>query len=556
MLVEQFVPTSDDPTSGIAAATPLVDDRHPCPKLVTEHDRTLEPPFLDAEERQRGPAEDPHVLEEANHDAEPQQPVGDPLAVGRLSGEVLVGVKGVVIAGQVGEGLDVLRGDRPGSGLVYRVHLEVLVEKPRAPRRITVAWTVTRTNHQKGSPASEDTSYYVVGCHGRKGSWQRTAGAVTVYITGVGEVDPRPQRGRSAVRLVANAVDLALADAEVPVDEVDGVLTGYSLVEPHPMFADTVAEYLGVRPSWCTTINSGGATGCALIRQAAAALTTGAARTVVVAWGDSRGSTTARSEVVERLASFAHPEFEVPHGPTIVSLYALVASRYLHERDASPADLAQVAVTFRENARKNPRALMRDPITVEDVLSSPVIASPLRLLDCCLISDYGGALVLTTDPGNMRYPPVRVLGSGEAHLHEHLSQAGSLEGPGISLSAQRAFDHAGVSVQNIDVAQLYDSFTVTVLLQVEALGLSEPGASGRDFAAGRFDPDGEVPLNTNGGMLSALNGGIHHVIEAVRQLQGRAMGQQVTDPRLAFVHGIGGVLSSHCSLVLGTEEDA
>lgn len=372
-----------------------------------------------------------------------------------------------------------------------------------------------------------------------------------VFLTGLGEVDPAPRPGRTPLHVVHEAVDEALADAGLGREHVEGLLTGYSLVDRSPMFADVVAEYLGVRPSYCTTLNSGGATGTVLVRQAAAAVAAGLCETVVVAWGDSRGSHAGRGDMVRALSDFAHPEWEAPLRPTIASLYALIASRYLHLHGAGPADLAEVAVAFRQHAALNPLALRREPITVADVLASRPVALPLRSLDCCLVSDYGAAVVVTATPRADGPPPVRLLGSGEAHRHEHITQADDLLDTGSGQAMRNALEQAGLAAQELDLAQLYDSFTITVALQLEELGVVEPGQTGRAFRDGTFGLGGRLPLNTAGGLLSALNGGLSLVVEAVRQLQGRTGRRQVPDARSALVHGIGGVSSAHCALVLG-----
>ncbi len=372
-----------------------------------------------------------------------------------------------------------------------------------------------------------------------------------VYLTGVGEVDPAPRPGRTPLHVVTEAVGTALADAGLGREHVSGLLTGYSLVDRSPMFADVAAEYLGLRPSYCTTVNSGGATGTVLVRQAAAAVAAGLCETVVVAWGDSRASQASRGDMVRALSDFAHPEWEAPLRPTIASLYALIASRYLHCHGASPADLAEVAVAFRQHAALNPAALRGEPITVPDVLASRPVALPLRVLDCCLVSDYGAAVVVTAAPRADAARPVRLLGSGEAHRHEHLTQAEDLLDTGAGEAMRRALEQAGLAAQELDLAQLYDSFTITVALQLEELGVVEPGGTGRAFRDGMFGLGGRLPVNTAGGMLSALNGGLHLVVEAVRQLQGRTGQRQLPEPRRALVHGIGGVSSAHCALVLG-----
>jgi acetyl-CoA acetyltransferase len=251
-----------------------------------------------------------------------------------------------------------------------------------------------------------------------------------------------------------------------------------------------------------------------------------------------------------------HPQFEVPYGPTIPALYALVASRYMHAYGVTGEQLAHLAVTMRRHAALHPGAHMRAPITVADVLASRVIASPLRLLDCCLVSDGGAAVIVSAPEAavDTAHAEVALLGSGQGHTHEHLSQAPSLTEFGCREASARAMGEAGVRPADMDVAEIYDSFTITLLVELESMGFFERGEAGAAAAGGALALGGRLPTNTHGGLLSfgqsGAAGGLTHVVEAVRQLRGGAGPRQVPGPRLAFVHGDGGVLSAHCSLVL------
>lgn len=370
------------------------------------------------------------------------------------------------------------------------------------------------------------------------------------FIVGVGEIDPKPIPARSALTIAAAVSVGALLDAGMDLRQVDTVLTGYSLVEPVPMFADALAEYLGMEPTMATTINSGGATGAALVRLADATIKAGLSENVLVAWADNRSSGSMTSAMQERLRDFAHAEFELPYGATLPALYALIAQRYLYESGATPEDLAAIAVVLRSHARLNPTALRKEQLTVEDVIRSRVIATPLHREDCCLISDFGGALVISASPHGPNHPAVAVSGTAELHEHEHIHQAQGLLDGLAGRAGLVALESAGLGIDKLDFVQLYDSFTITVALQVEDLGLSGRGQAGADFRAGRYSLGGPLPVNTNGGMLSGYSGGIHHVTEAVLQLQGRAGRRQVADARFGLVTGIGGVMSSHSALVL------
>ena len=384
----------------------------------------------------------------------------------------------------------------------------------------------------------------------------RTTLARRARLTGVAATAFGELPGSSALGLHAEAALAALADAGLGPRDVDGLLCAYSLVDPHMMLSSVVAEYLGVRPAYTTALQLGGATGCAAVMHAAALVETGRCRHVLVVMGDNRLTGMSRDDTVALLSAVGHAQFEVPYGPTIPALYALVASRYMHEHGATPEQLAHIAVTMRRHAGLHPGAHMRAPIGVEDVLASRVIARPLRLLDCCLVSD-GACAVLVSAADAARDTPrpgVALIGAGQGHTHEHLSQAPSLTDFGCHDAAARALGEAGIRPADVDVAEIYDSFTITLLVELESMGFFERGAAGPAIAAGALALGGPLPTNTHGGLLSfghsGAAGGLAHVVEAVRQLRGECGPRQVDGAELAFVHGDGGILSAHCSLVL------
>jgi acetyl-CoA acetyltransferase len=247
------------------------------------------------------------------------------------------------------------------------------------------------------------------------------------------------------------------------------------------------------------------------------------------------------------------PEFDVPYGAFVPTAYAMVASRYVAETGATTEELAAIAVIERHHASAHPGAKMRTPITVGDVVGSPVIATPLHLLECCLVTDFSGALVMTTSEraDDLDGVPVSVWGEAEAHDRLSLVAGGDSTRRGAARSGPEALKRAGIGLSEVDLLELYDSFTITVALTLEDLGICGRGEAGVLAGSGELAADGRWPLNTNGGMLSYRTGGVSHVIEAVHQLRGTASGLQVDSPHVALVHGIGGVLSTHCSLVLG-----
>ncbi|WP_424138793.1 thiolase family protein [Roseomonas chloroacetimidivorans] len=376
-------------------------------------------------------------------------------------------------------------------------------------------------------------------------------------ITGAADTAVGELPGSTCMGLHAEAAGLALANAGLRPGDIDGVLCAYSFSEPHLMLASVFCEYFGVQPAYSAAIQAGGATGCIMMMQAAALVEAGICRHVLVVAGDNRLTGLSRDRAVAALSEVGHPQFERPFGVTVPALYALVARAYMHEYGATPEHLAAMAVASRTHAVRNPKAQMRAPITVADVLASRPIAEPLRLLDCCLISDGGAALVVSAPDAawDTARRPVTLLGTGQKNTHEHLVAAPSLTDFGCRESAAQAFARAGVKPADINVAEIYDSFTVTLLVELESIGFFEKGEAGPAALAGALDLGGRLPCNTHGGLMSYAHsgaaGGLFHVVEAVRQLRGEAAARQVPDAELAFVHGDGGILSAHCSLVLG-----
>jgi acetyl-CoA acetyltransferase len=244
---------------------------------------------------------------------------------------------------------------------------------------------------------------------------------------------------------------------------------------------------------------------------------------------------------------------------TLVGAYALAATRHMHQYGTTSEQLAEIAVTMRRHAGFNPMAQYRDPITVDDVLGSKMVADPLHMLDCCVVSDGGGACIVTTEERARDLPkaPVYVLGAAHTLTHAlNVSQSDDLTVASAARSGPLAMERAGVTPDDIDTLQLYDSFTITVLITLEGLGFCKPGEGGPFVEGGRLAYDGPLPTNTDGGGLSACHPGMRGmflIVEAVRQLRGEAGATQVTDAKLALAHGTGGMLSTGATLVLGTE---
>jgi acetyl-CoA acetyltransferase len=372
------------------------------------------------------------------------------------------------------------------------------------------------------------------------------------FVTGIGDTRFGRLEGETTLTLMAAAAAAALADAGIERKDVDGLLCGYSTTFPHLMLATVFAEYFGLAPGYAHAVQQGGATGCAMAMLAKRLVESRQCRHVLVVAGENRLTGQSRDRTVESLAQVGHPDYELPFGPTIPAYYGLVARRYMHEHRVREADLAGFAVLMRRNASRHPKAHLRDPVTEADVLASRAIAAPLKLLDCCPISDGGAAFMVSAAPTNERL--VRIAGAGQATTHQHVSAAPSLTEFGAGLAASRAFAEAGVAREDIDLLAIYDSFTITVLAQIEEIGFAPRGKAAALLREGVFEREGRLPLNTHGGLLSfghcGCAGGMAHLLEAERQLTGRAEARQARERSLAFVHGDGGVLSAHVSLVL------
>jgi acetyl-CoA acetyltransferase len=372
------------------------------------------------------------------------------------------------------------------------------------------------------------------------------------WITGVGLTPFGKLEGRETLALMSEAAALALADAQLERADIDGLLCGYSTSLPHLMLGTVFAEHFGLNPIYAHAMLVGGATGFAMAMLAHHLVQCGLVRNMLVVAGENRLSGSGRDSAIQTLAQVGHPVYEVPLGPTIPAYYGLVASRYMHEFGVSEADLAELAVLMRRHASMHPGAQFREPITVQQVLASKPIASPLKILDCCPVSDGGAAFVVSRERTNGY--GVRIAGTGQAHTHQHVSAAPSLTQFGASASTQRALTAAGMSLTDIRYAAIYDSFTVTLAILLEEIGLCDRGEAGVRARAGHFKHDGALPLNTHGGLLSyghcGVGGALAHLVETQLQMTGRAAARQANNPAPALLHGDGGVLSSHVSLVL------
>ena len=377
-----------------------------------------------------------------------------------------------------------------------------------------------------------------------------------VVVAGVAESRFGEVPDATALQLHHEAASAAVADAGLTKDDVDGLFScGADLM--HPL---VLAEYLGIRPRYVDGTQVGGSAWEFFLHHAVGAIESGLCDVALLNY-----ATTSRSDLKRKVRSAniaidarGPAQFESAYGHTVIGRHAMAATRHMFEFGTTPEQLAEIAVQIRDNASRNPLAMYREPITVDDVLSSRMICSPLHKLDCCIRSDGGGAVVLVAEDRVRDLPkkPVWVLGAAEAISHHTMSEWEDFTESPAKWSAERAFGMAGVKPSEIDVLQVYDSFTITVLLTLEALGFCGKGEGGAFVEGGRLRLDGELPTNTDGGGLSSNHPGMRGlflIIEAVRQLRGEASGRQVPDAKLAAVNGTGGWFSSTGTLILGVD---
>ncbi len=379
---------------------------------------------------------------------------------------------------------------------------------------------------------------------------------MSVAIVGVAESD-LGDTGLSILGLQTQAVTRALADAGLTLADVDGIATtGVSRFS-----ATQLADHFGLTPTWTDSTFAGGSAFEMFVARAAQAIEAGQCSTVVISFASNQRS--ARSRSLGGVSELHTPEaqFEAPYGALYpASYYAMAAGAYLHKYGATREQLAEVAVAAREWALLNPVAFRHEagPLSVADVLGSRMLSTPLTTADCCLVTDGGGAVVLTSleRARDLAKPPVVVLGYGEATTHTSMTAAEDLTTTGAVISGQAAFERAGLSIADVDVAQVYDSFTITVLLTLEALGFCGRGEAASFIQDGRIRPGGALPLDTSGGGLSYCHPGQFGVlllVEAARQLRGECGARQVAGAEVALAHGTGGILSTHATVLLGVD---
>ncbi|WP_131105704.1 thiolase family protein [Ornithinimicrobium sufpigmenti] len=374
-------------------------------------------------------------------------------------------------------------------------------------------------------------------------------------IVGIGELAPqRYSSGETTLSMLAAASIEAVGDAGLGPQDVDGLLVGPQVGETPQHVPATVAEYLGLRPTMANVVDLGGATGAGMAWRAAAAIQAGMCDTVLCVLGNinERGRTP-RSPNRNPIR-----EFDVPFGASGANTsYAFLARRHIAEYGTTPEQLALPVVAQRANAQLNPKAVFHGtPLSVDDVLSSPMVIDPLRLLEIVMPCAGAAAFVVTSEERarGLAHPVVTIAGAGEKITHRAMSQAPSLTSGPLKDAIARAYRQSGVGPGDLDLLQLYDCYSIVIAITLEDAGICPPGESGRWMADHDLTWQGDLPLNTHGGQLSFgqadLAGGISHITEAVLQLRGQAGDRQVRDVENALVTGNGATLSEATALVL------
>jgi acetyl-CoA acetyltransferase len=322
----------------------------------------------------------------------------------------------------------------------------------------------------------------------------------------------------------------------------------------------TMAEFFRIKHRWADGTQLGGAAYVGFVDHAKTVIESGICDTVLMTYGSDLRSNKRRSLATPRSDQFVESPrcYENPYGPTILGNYALAAQRHMYEFGTTLEQLAEIAVSTRLHAGNNPLALNREPISIADVVNAPRVADPLGKLDSCVVTDGGAAVIMTTleRARDLKQKPIYVLGSATAQTHWSINQMPDYTTTAAAICGPQAFAQAGVGPQDMDTAQLYDSFTITVMLLLEGLGFCKRGEGGAFVEDGKLRPGGSLPTNTDGGGLSSCHPGMRGVftlIEAVLQLRGQAGIRQVPDAKLAAVCGSGGILSCISTLILGKD---
>jgi len=370
-------------------------------------------------------------------------------------------------------------------------------------------------------------------------------------IVGVAESDlGQVADGLSVIDLMAQGTKRALDDCGLALRDVDGL---FAATAQSRLSVLAFAEYLGIDPPFLGSTIVGGSSFEYHVAHAMAAIEQGLCSVAVIAYGSTQ-RTVGRKQASQREIN----PYETPFKPFLpASAYALAAMRHMHQFGTTREQLAAVAVAAREWALLNPAAWEKKPLSIEGVLSSRMVSYPFTVRDCCLVTDGGGAIVVTSAERAraLKKPPAYVLGCGQSVTHASISNMPDLTVTGAAASGQAAYRMAKLGAADVDVLELYDAFTINTVLFLEDLGFCKKGEGGAFVTEGRIAPKGSLAVNTNGGGLSYCHPGMYGLfllIEAVRQLRGECGARQVRDCEVAIAHGNGGVLSSQATVILGT----
>ena len=371
----------------------------------------------------------------------------------------------------------------------------------------------------------------------------------TACIVGVDESDEMGVLpGKSQLSLHLEAITNAVRDAGLKVSDVDGIFTAG---QHSPA---TLGEALGITPRYVDGTTVGGCSFIIMVEHAAAALHHGLCNVAVISHGESGRS---QVGVTRARDTSLTGQYEIPYGyGAAPTQFALITTRHMHEYGTTLEQWAQVAVSTRQWAALNPKAMFKKPLTVQDVLNARPVIYPFTLLNICLVTDAGGAVVLTRADRakDCAKKPVYVRGMGEGTEHVSITQMKNLTfSEATRISGERAFAMAGVSHKDVNHIMLYDAFTSGPPIMLESLGFAKPGQGVHFFEEGRSTPGGTLPINTNGGGLSYTHTGMYGIfpiIEAVRQLRGECGPRQVPNASVSLVNGMGGMLSAAGTLVL------
>ena len=372
-------------------------------------------------------------------------------------------------------------------------------------------------------------------------------------IVGVAESDiGQVADGLTPIDLMAQGIHRALADAGLKLKDVDGVFSATTQVRTSAL---ALCEYLGIDPPFIGSTIVGGSSFEIHVAHAMAAISAGLCKVAVIAYGSTQRSVGRKQASVREF----NPH-ETPFKPFLpASAYAMAASRHMHQFGTTREQLAEVAVAARGWAQLNPAAWDKKPLTIDGVLSARMISYPFTVRDCCLSTDGGGAIVMTSAARarTLAKAPAYVLGCGQSHTHASISNMPDLTVTGAKRSGELAYRMAKLAPKDIDVLELYDAFTINTILFLEDLGFAKKGEGGAFVSGGRIAPKGALPVNTNGGGLSYCHPGMYGLfllIEAVRQLRGEGGARQAPGAKTAIAHGNGGVLSSQATVILGTAD--